>query len=170
MANVVTASIVVDFDAGEGEGILLAEVDAFPSGLNQGNTTFAPGESPGFLVYRSSNVVIDSITSSHGSISSLGGGTTPDPIIDDLIYTDDKKAQVQYPIYSGFSAKALGSNFDPGTISHDEVSVSIENQVVSVIRATYTSYFSKYRLTGIPDSLNGETSFPVVILVTGHIV
>jgi hypothetical protein len=164
----ITASLVVEFDAGgDEEGILIAEVDSFETGLNQGNTNFVPGDSPGFLIYKTSNVVIDSITPSAGAISSLGSGFTPEPIEDHLIFTDERTIGVSKPIYSGFTSKWLGNHL--GAVTITEQNVTAANQGVGVLKISYNSFFQKYRLTNVPTVLNGETSFPVVIYIVGHI-
>ncbi len=169
--GVVTTSLVIEFDQGlDDTGILLAEIDAFPNGLNKGITSFAPGDSPGFLLYMSSNVVVDSIQSSEGVVSSLGGGVTPEPIEENLIFTDKNKTGVTYPISSGFTSKQLGDNYDLGSITHTETEVFIQNVGVGVVHVEYTANYRKYRLNGVPSSLNGETSFPIIIFITGHTV
>lgn len=170
MARVITASLVVEFNDPDDAGLLVAELDDFPDGLNQGNTSFVPGDSPGFLIYHSSNVIIDSITPSAGFISSLGGGTSPELIKDDLIFTDNKSASFSKPQKGSLTLTQLGDNHDFGAKTATELALSVQNVGVGVIRARYLSTFRKYRLGGIPTTLGGETEFQVVIFVTGHVV
>ncbi len=170
MARVITASLVVEFADPDGDGVLLAELDSFPTGLNAGNTNFVPGDQPGFLIYHSSNVVIDSITPSAGAISTLGGGTTPELIVDDLVYTDERTASFRYPNKASLALTQLGSNHDFGATTASETALSVQNVGVGVIRARYHSTYRKYRLGGVPATLGGETSYPVVIFITGHVV
>ena len=164
----ITASLVVEFDAGEDGGILTAEIDTFPTGLNSGETSFVPGDSPGFLIYKTSNVVIDSITTSAGAVSNLGSGFTPEPIEDHIIFTDDKVQDVSKPIFSSFTSKWLGASL--GAVTYTEKTVTVGSIGVGVLKISYNSFFSKHRLTGVPAVLNGETSFPVVIYIVGHTV
>ena len=171
MAGIITTSLVVEFTSLEGdgsEGILKAELDPFPTGINSGKTSFVPGDSPGFLIYKTSNVVIDNIQTSEGSIVSLGGGSTPEPISESLTYTTERSADTSYPISSGFTEKQLGTNFNLGNVTHTESKVIVEKEGIGVLLISYTSNFRKYRLTGVPLELNGETSFSIVIYITGH--
>lgn len=164
----ITTSLVVEFTTGEEDGLLTAEVDGFETGLNGGDTSFVPGDSPGFLIYKSSNVIIDSITPSVGSISNLGSAFTPEPIEDFLTFTDSRTASVNKPIYSGFTSKWLGNNL--GAVTRSEVNVTAANNGVGVLKVSYNSFYSQHRLTNVPTVLNGETSFPVVIYIIGHTV
>jgi len=113
-------------------------------------------------------VVIDSITPSTGLISNIGSAFTPEPVEDDLIYTDDRVQKVTKPIFSSFTSKWLGNNL--GVPTYTEQSVTVPSVGVGVLRISYNSFYSMHRLTNIPTVLNGETSFPVVIYIVGHTV
>ncbi len=164
----ITTSLVVEFTTGEEDGLLTAEIDSFETGLNGGDTNFVPGDTPGFLIYKSSNVIIDSITPSVGSIADLGSGFTPELVEDFLTFTDSRTVSVNKPIYSSFSSKWLGNNL--GGVTRTEINVTAANSGVGVLKVEYNSFFSKHRLTNVPTVLNGETSFPVVIYIVGHTV
>lgn len=164
----ITTSLVVEFDAGDDGGLLVAEIDAFETGLNNGDTQFVPGDSPGFLIYKTSNVVIDTITPSVGTIANLGSQFTPEPIEDYGIFTEERTINVNKPIFGGFTSKWLGNNLGGVTIT--EQTLTAANSGVGVLKYSYSSFYSKHRLTGVPTILNGETSFPVVIYIVGHTV
>lgn len=164
----ITTSLVIEFDAGDDDAVLTAEVDGFATGLNSGTTSFVPGDSPGFLIYKTSNVVIDSITPSAGAITNVGSGFTPELIEDDLIYTDKQTASPSKPIFSAFTSVWLGNSL--GVPSYTETAVTVPNAGVGVLRARYNSFFTSHRLTGLPVVLNGETDYSVVIYIVGHTV
>lgn len=164
----ITTSLVVQFNQGEGNSILTAEVDSSPNGLNSGETQFVPGDSPGFLIYKTSNVVIDSITPSAGTISTVGSAFTTEPITEYLTYTDSKIQSTNKPILGSFSSKWLGN--DLGAVTHTESTVAAANSGVGILKVDYYSFHYQYRLTGVPLTLAGETSFPVVIYIVGHTV
>lgn len=165
----ITTSLVINFDAGDSDAILTAEVDGFTNGLNNGNTQFVPGDTPGFLIYKSSNVVIDSITPSAGTISNLGSGFTPaGELQDDLIFTDKQTAPPSKPIFGGFSSVWLGNNL--GAPTYTETLVKVPNAGVGVLRINYLSFYTKHRLTNVPTVLSGETEYSVVIYIVGHTI
>ena len=161
--NSITTSIVVDFDPGDGEGVLTAEVDSRQDGYNDGETSFRPGDSPAFLVYKSSNVTVTDMIVSYGSIDGLGSGTSQE--VENLSFAMEREVSPGKPITSGFSSKWLGA--DGGAVTQTETKLTGANKVVAVLHVEYTSAFTAYRLTGVPTTLNGETTFSIVIYIAG---
>lgn len=164
--GVITTSLVVEFDPGDGEGVLKAEIDGRVDGYNNGITNFIPGDSPAFLRYKSGNVDIDSQVSSAGSISSLGSGSIT---IDEYItFTNTREGSPGYPISSNFTYKWVGTSWGLVTATENKVTTAVN--AIGVLKVSYTSRFDAFRLTSVPLVLDGETTFPVVIFISGVVV
>lgn len=155
----VTTSLVVEFDTKDGEGHLSLEIDSREDGLNKGDTTFYPGDSPGILMFRSSNVVIDKIVVSEGSLSSMGSA-----IIDTeewLSFANEKSASPKYPVSSGAVTDTGGIQGDPVV---SELAVTFPTPQIGVAFLKYSSLAQLFKLFGAP----GDK--PVVVYVSGHTV
>lgn len=169
MATEITTTLVVNFRGGDAsDGVLRAEIDGRADGLNLGQTRFGAGSSPGFLIYKSSNVTLTSITPSTGSISNEGSFDVEQE--ETLNFAKDQQASVQRPIKNGVltSFKWLGT--DLGTpVVNDETTISVPSVGVGVLKITYDSIAIGRRLNGVAVPLNGETEFPVLILIEGQV-
>lgn len=162
-ANRVTTSIVVEFDSGGADGILSAEIDSREDGYNSGDTSFSPGDQPVILVFKSDNVAIDAMDVSAGELVSLGSGTLETTEI--LTFANVREAGFAKPVASGFTSKWLGRN--GGAITRTQTKVKVPADTVAALKATYTSDFTAYRLINVPVVLDGETSYSVVIYISG---
>ena len=166
----VTANITVTFgtqDGAAGDGHLSAEVDGRETGLNGGETSFDPGDTAYFLVYRSDNVSIDSVESSAGSIIPATAGTVTKE--QDLTFAGSDEASLSVPANSLGTVTWLGSPLGGLTLQADGVTVKASASGVGVARVSYTpAHVSAYGLVS-PSSLGGLTDFPIVVLVTGSI-
>lgn len=166
MANLITTSIVVNFGQGD-QGILQAEIDNRPTGYNSGDTSFAPGEEPAFLIFKTSNVILNSITPSVGSIQGLS--STVNITKDEFItFEDSKTATTAYPVTGNFTSTWIGRSLGAVTVTNQK-DISVATKGVAVLKVTYTSQAIAKRLTGVPTTLGGETSFPVVIYIVGTV-
>ena len=169
MSENVTASIVVNFTSeGEsGSGILQAAIDDRPSGLNSGKTTFYPGDSVGFLLYRGANVNIDQVLSSAGAITPMG---EQDVVLTEYLqFAGVKSATLQRPALGLGGYKWLGN--DGGEISLvDEVNISIAEPVLGLLKVVYQARAYGYKLAGVPHPLNGEYAYTVLVLVEASTV
>lgn len=163
MSGEVTATLVVNFDGGSNGGHLSAEVDARPDGYNTGRTSFVSGDEPAFLVFMSSDVTVDSIEPSAGSIEALGTGVME--VSEDLSFADVAEADLSKPFYNGMSAKWLGNNLGVPTISENKVTIPAAG--VGVLRVTYNALFTAHRIADVPYPLNGERTFPVLVVISG---
>ena len=169
MSDNVTASIVVNFTSeGEsGAGILQAAIDDRPDGLNDGNATFYPGDSVGFLLYKGSNVNIDSVLASAGDITPVGQQNV---VIEEYLqFANTKSETLRYPALSLGGYKWLGN--DGGAISLvDESNISIEELAQGVLKVAYQARAYGYKLGGVPHPLNGEYSYSVLVMVSGSTI
>ena len=169
MSDNVTASIVVNFTSeGEsGSGILQAAIDDRASGLNNGKTTFYPGNSVGFLLYRGDNVNIDKVLSSAGDITPMGEQNVV--LTEYLQFAGVKSASLQHPALGLGGYKWLGN--DGGAISLvDEMNITIAEPVLGVLKVVYQARAYGYKLAGVPHPLNGEYAYTVLVLVEASTV
>ena len=72
LATTIVVQFTDDITKGERTGLIQAEIDSRADGLNNGDTSFEPGDIVFFLVYMNSMTEIDQIISSGGSINSSG--------------------------------------------------------------------------------------------------
>lgn len=159
----VTASIVVNFgDSAAEDALLRAEIDSRETGLNGGVTSFSPGESAYILTYKEN---ISSILAqvSAGSISLHSTGSRQ--VTQELSFAGTNQASLQYPAASIDSVTWIGN--DLGTLTYvGGASVRSQTTGVGIAKVTYTTNFTAYRLNA-PATLNGLTSFNILVLFTG---
>lgn len=166
MAQAITTSIVIDFsNDSENSGVLKVEVDSDASGYNNGVTSFKPGDSPVLLMYKTSNVKILQIASSYGTVSSFASGKRAKREF--VTFAGAKEASPSYPISSGFSSKWVGKS--GGTVTQEQNSLSLNSLFTGVLLIEYNTDFTALRLKDVPKSLDGETSFPIVVFIQGEV-
>lgn len=166
----VTANITVSFgdsaNADGSQGHLSAEIDSRPDGLNGGVTSFAPGGSAAFLVFKSGNVTYDAPISSAGTIAGAGSGLTVEKE-DDLTFADSDTASLSTPATGIVSVTWLGRSL--GALSlQDSNTVKTGAKGVAVARVKYTCRADAYRLTS-PATLAGLTDFSILVFILGHL-
>lgn len=166
MPNTVTTSLVVSFTrSGNGGGILSAEIDSRQDGFNSGNTSFAPGNQPAFLIFKSSDVEIDEITPSAGEISDLGTGTMS--VTEIIKFANVAEATLSKPVASGLTVKWLGNDLGAVTLVGENKLV-VAAPGVGVLKVTYNAAFLAKKLVNVDNPLNGETEYEVLIYIEGH--
>ena len=160
MTSPIHTSLVLDFQTQADGGVLQLEIDSRPEGTNNGVTTFYAGDSPGFLMYRSSNVVSVSFLSSEGGIASAGGGTTD--IVEFLTVANAREVGFSKPRSGGLSI--IGHWGDTPQVQEiTETQIIFTKPIVTVLRVSYSAAFSAHRLTGA----SGEA--PVLIVAIGEV-
>jgi len=168
----VTTSLVVSLtsDSVADASIYKAEFDsrtAGEGGLNNGDTSFSPGDNLGFLLYRSSNIndAATIITPSLGSIISLNNGSRA--ITEFIKFTNTKEVAPQYPIAGNFTYTWMGNNL--GAVSQvNDRKLTIPADGVGVAKITYTTTFKQYKLTNT--KIPGEDEYDVLIYIAGETV
>lgn len=163
MAGVVTTSIVVQFGSEEDADkyILKAEIDSREDGYNKGNTSFQPGDSPYILVYKSPELSL-SFEVSTGNLSSRGN--EPVEQSEYPVFANVQTVDLAYPPTGSVNLKHLAGKTG-ATVSGS--TISLPEPDIAVYKADYDATAYVYQLVGIPTELKGETSFPVVIFITG---
>lgn len=165
----VTTSIVVQFSQGN-SGILTAEIDARETGLNGGKTSFLPGDTANFLVFKSDDVTIDSVDCSLGPlrITPLGlglyqvGDTGEEEW---LSFANAVEADLSKPFHSDFVYEWYGNNLGTPAIKGNKVVVPTKG--IGMLKVKYKAQYRAYALSS-PSSVNGKTDFQVLVVVTGH--
>lgn len=164
----VSTSLVVDFGStGDAQGILKAEIDSDPAGLNAGETSFVPGDTAGYIVAKSSNVTVAVHMATYGA--PVYQGTRAFRHEEIITFTGEPTSQPEYPILGNFSYSWLGIN--PGTLSATETDITLSKsagvtEAVGVALISYDTEVELYTITS-PTSLGGVVEFSIVIYLKG---
>lgn len=161
-----TTSVVVQFSSGaDSTDIFTVEVDDRVGGENSGNTNFVPGvDDPALLLFKSPGVLVTGEDTSAGTITQAFAGSKD---IEEFIeFNNEREVTLSYPVSSGFTYKWIG--YDRGVVTNTSNTVSIPTAAVGVIKVTYSSVFTGYRLNNIPATLNSESEFPVIVFFSGE--
>lgn len=163
----VTTSLVIQFaDEAASSLYLTAEVDSRETadgGYNGGSTSFRPGDSPAFLVFRDPSLSL-TFTPTSGSVSPLGQGTMQ---VDEFITIANSRSATLSKLPNSAPSLSVVAGSAPGMIYSGSTSVSTTEDCTCVIRAVYTTTFDAYRLSGVPLTLDGMSDFPVVVVIIG---
>lgn len=165
MPNNVTTSIVVQFSssAGLSSSTLSAELDSRPDGLNGGKTSFLPGDTAAFLVFKGPAVVIDTVTPSAGAVALIGEGLFE--VEEWLTFANAKEANTTKLVFSDFSYQWFGNSL--GSVTVEGSVVTAASSGVGMLQVKYKAKYVAYRLTA-PSLLAGKTTFQIVVVVSGH--
>jgi hypothetical protein len=163
------ATIVVSFGAaggGAAAGHLSAELDSREDGLNGGQTGFSPGQPAYILAYRTPNVVITSVVASAGTVTPQG--TVAVTVAEELSFDDSRTATLQKPVAGAALASVewFGTSLGALELQDDKVTVQAADKGVAVCRVTYVAVPDVYKLQS-PASINGQTDFPILVLIQG---
>ena len=166
MTRIVTATLVVDFrDAFTGNaddpGILQLEIDDRPDGLNGGRTSgFYLGQPVGYLLYKSSGLIIKRHVASSGSIGPRGSETR---LIEDepLTFSNSDSATLRYPVSNALSLSWIGGRFDAdgnsAAISHtllNQNTIKLSEPAYGMALVSYVTAFDVFRLASVPDDVD----------------
>lgn len=170
--KVITTSLVVNFNkSSDSSDILKLEIDDREDGLNNGKTSFAPGDTVYLLLFKSPNVTIDNILCTTGSIANVGSAVKS---IDDFInFPNEQETNADYPVSGGFTYSLLGGNYNaPLTVINDGTAfkwaapVSPAAPKIAIFRVRYNSNAIVLRLSGT--MISGLDEYPIMVYVNGH--
>lgn len=170
MAN--TTSIVVSFAdqaaASAANAHLSAEVDSRPTGLNGGKTSFKPGDTAWLLIYMSDNVELTGTPIA--SAGSIGGGQAITGIskTQEVTFANEDSSSIQVPSTGITAIKWLGTSLGALTLEGNKTAVKAASKGVAVAKVTYSCNATAYSITA-PVTLDGETSFSIVIFIEGQL-
>lgn len=165
----VQASIQVSFGAGvdTANAHLSAEIDSREAGLNAGATSFAPGDTAYFLVYKSDNVSYSPPVASAGSISTAGTQITVEKE-EDVQFADADTATLGVPSSAVTSVTWLGRSLGSLTLQADRTTLKASAKGVAVARVKYNCKADAFGLVS-PATLAGLTDFSILVYILGHL-
>ena len=145
MAEIVTASLTINFDAGKGSSQFLVEVDDRDNGPNAGRTSFQPGDTVYLLLYASDNVSqIRSFTTS-GSLS--GGGSVLVEKEEIISFAKEREASPRYPVVPGsYSFEWYGPSAPVSLVNNKFVATT---EAFAIGKVKYRARATQYSLSGV---------------------
>lgn len=157
MAEIVTASLTINFEAGKGSSQFSVEVDDRETGPNGGRTNFNPGDSVALLLFASPNIssIRSFITS--GSLSG-GGGSISIEKEEIIAFAKESEASARYPVSSIIGYEWYG----PGPSS-----IAYANGKFVVPPDTFAIGKVKYRALGTPYTVSSVSYPAALVLFTG---
>jgi hypothetical protein len=168
MADTTTATLRVTFgqSLGRGDNFLSAEIDSREDGPNEGQSSFAPGDTVWFLVYKGDAVTLT------GADASAGSATLQEEIevtlTDDVVFDGGGSASLTKPAQAITNVTWLGRNLGDITLLADRQTVKATASGVGIARVTYQARATAGKLTS-PESLAGETGFPIAVVISGAV-
>jgi len=163
----VNTSFQIRFAAGGSAagGFLSAEIDDRVDGPNAGKTSFLPGETAHFLVFKSANVTYDPPIPSAGSVTSSGATTVQRT--EDLTFADTDTANLQVPADSIDEVTWLGNSLGNLTLT-DSQTVKASAVGVAVARVKYTAPADAHALQS-PASVAELPDFSILVYILGRV-
>lgn len=177
MPSVVVATLSVNFSAETtgSEGAIKMEVDDRAQGLNGGDTSFEPGDSVGFWLFKDGNVTIEAgPTSTAGGITAAGSASKD---IDEFIaFSNSDSGSLGYPTSGGVTLTWQGRVYKiveenghatvttwSGTLdrTYSQLKTSDGSKIAGVLRAVYTASGSLYRLQSVPTDITEVSIFAI---------
>lgn len=174
MAEVVVATLNVNFseDTEATQGVLKLEIDDRENGLNGGDTSFQPGDTVGFWLFKDSNVTLNTSVpvSTSGGVTSAGSDSIE---VDEYItFSNSDSASLGYPPSGSVSLDWIGRAYKiSGTTvtttstlperTRSQLKMADGSQVVGVLRAQYTASGSLYRLRSVPTDITEVLIFAI---------
>ena len=162
----ITASLVVRLGDGAGDGLLRAEIDAREDGFNQGRTSFRPGDSPHYLVYRGAGVTLTRHVATLGSIAGLGKRARE--VEEVVTFADVREVTLGYPVRAGLSVSWMGAVPGTAQLAGDDRLV-LPEPGIGVATVTYQTEFDVFRLSNLPGQVNGKTDYSVLVVLIGDV-
>lgn len=163
MAEVIVATLNVTFDddadTGGNQGVLKLEIDDREDGLNNGDTSFSPGDDAYYFLFKDDNITVHEHETTAGGKSSAGSGTKA--IDENITFSNSDTSSLNYPPDGSVTRKWLGRSFEvtgtsvsPNTalpeVDGSELSMSGGKKVVGILNCTYNSTGALYKLSGVP--------------------
>lgn len=177
MTTKVTASLTVQFqgDSASASDGLVLEIDDREDGYNKGETSFRPGDTVYYLLYRAKDVDLDTHFVTAGGKSEVGSGSRE--VDEVLTFTDSNEASLQYPatskvhlewigktlitevksgaeaVSSSVKVTSLVDMMESTSVAHsieNQQTVRLEKKSVGLLRASYSAAYTAFRLSGVP--------------------
>lgn len=146
MAEIVTASLTINFDAGKGSSQFSVEVDDRETGPNAGRTSFVPGDTVYLLLFASDNVqnVRSFVTS-----GSLSRGSSVVVEKEEIItFAQEREATAKYPVVPG-SVSYEWYGPAPSSIGYSGGKFVTPADTFAIGKVKYRTTATQYTLSGV---------------------
>lgn len=174
MAEIVVATLNVNFteDTEATQGVLKLEIDDREDGLNAGDTSFQPGDTVGFWLFRDSNVTLNTSVPISTSGGVTGSGLASKEIDEYITFSNSDSGSLGYPPsgavsleWVGRTYKIAGTTVTTTTVlperTRSQLTMPDKAQVAGVLRARYTTTGSLYRLRQVPNDITEVLLFAI---------
>jgi hypothetical protein len=177
MAEVVVATLNVNFaedTTADTTGVLKLEIDDREDGLNAGDTSFQPGDTVGFFLFKDSNVTVE-----YGPSATSGGitasGSASKDIDEYITFSNSDSGSLGYPPsgsvsleWQGKCLKIVGTEVTQTTALPERTRSNLKmangSSVAGVLRARYSTTGSLYTLRSVPKDIT-----EVLIIAIGSV-
>ncbi len=146
MAEIVTASLTINFDGGKGDNQFIGEVDDRDDGPNGGKTDFRPGDTVHLLLFASPQITGINARATSGSLSV--GGTAVVEKEELISFAEESEASSRYPINPG-TATFEWYGPAPASITYADGKFSVPAKTFAVGKVKYMSTARMYSLSGV---------------------
>jgi hypothetical protein len=174
MAEVIVATLNVSFSEDTTEdttqSVLKLEIDDREDGLNNGDTSFSPGDDAYYFLFKDSNVTVLDHEVTAGGKSSEGSGTKS--INESITFSNSDTASLGYPPDGAVALQWLGRSFEiRGTtivpnstlpeITRSELKMPNGKKVAGLLNCVYTSTGTLYKLSNVPKDFEEVLVFAI---------
>jgi hypothetical protein len=172
MAEVIVATLNVSFseDTEGTQGVLKLEIDDREDGLNNGDTSFSPGDDAYYFLFKDSNVTVLEHEVTAGGKSAQGSGTKS--IDETITFSNSDTGSLGYPPDGGVTLQWLGRSFEvrgteifPNTslpeVTRSELKMSNGKKVVGLLNCVYESTGDLYKLSNVPKDFDEVLIFAI---------
>lgn len=172
MAN--ETSIVISFGdqagaASAANAHLSAKVDDRATGLNNGNTSFKPGDTCWILIFKSDNVALDGDPILSAGTLSGGQQVTGISMTEQITFSNTNTSSISVPSTGISTTKWLGRSLGSLSLSGNKSEVTASSKGVAVAKVTYLANATAFSITA-PATLDGETSFGIICMINGKLI
>jgi hypothetical protein len=163
MSKIVVATLNVSFgdeDSASSEGILKLEIDDREDGSNKGKTSFKPGDSVGYFLFKSTTpnvTVLDHVTTAGGF---TGGSLAEKDVEENITFSNSDESTLGYPPSSAVEMSWLGRAFEIKDNSVSPITAlpqrngSVlsmgDRKVAGVLKCKYKAKGQLFTLSGVP--------------------
>ena len=153
--------------SGGPSGYLSAAIDDRENGRNDGRTSFAPGDTVYFHIFRSRNVAIDSVIASDGNVYRVM--TVPDSVRRDveIQFVNTDHAALSLPARQIVDYNWLGRSLG-GLRLVDEQTIAARSSGIAVARVTIETHAWPWAINTPVVSLDENENYPIVVYIQGR--
>lgn len=168
----ITTSLVIQFKTSDGaaaeNAVLTAELDSRENGLNLGKSQFLYGDSPAYLIYRTSNVTYTQ-ESTAGSVAYVETGLID--VNETIQFLADTESSLSKPPVGDVTFTLVaGRGIVPSALTVVGQKVTSPTEALAVVKATYQTQYEAYRLVGVVDpNIPDLEDYEVIIYILGTV-